>query len=176
MAEGDIDYGQVWRSVHEHLDAVGLPSQQRAFLQLASLRGMLEATALLAVPNDFTKDIIERNMRPHIIEALTTVLGPAAPDSPISIAVTVDPSMTGSELGFDTGPLPAPSDPTMPEGRDGRFEGRHDDVRTAVQTVLDDPAAADERARAGRALVEETYDWSALGERLWAVVADVIGR
>ncbi|QYG93824.1 glycosyltransferase family 4 protein [Iamia sp. SCSIO 61187] len=50
-----------------------------------------------------------------------------------------------------------------------------DDVRTAVQSVLADPEAADERARAGRALVEEAYDWSTLGERLWAVVADVIG-
>jgi glycosyltransferase involved in cell wall biosynthesis len=51
-----------------------------------------------------------------------------------------------------------------------------DDVRAAVESVLADPDAADERARAGRLLVEEAYDWSALGERLWTVVADVIDR
>ncbi|MFN2318490.1 MAG: chromosomal replication initiator protein DnaA [Dermatophilaceae bacterium] len=148
MADGDVDYGRVWRSVHEHLDAVGLPSQQRAFLQLASLRGMLDATALLAVPNDFTKDIIERNLRQPITDALTTVLGSSYSGAPISIAVTVDSSMTSSELAFESGPAAVateypsddPADRVMtPGGSDGRPE----DVTTAAGEATVDVATTE---------------------------------
>jgi chromosomal replication initiator protein len=126
VPEGDVDYAAAWRRVHEHLDSAGLPAQQRAFLQLTSLRGMLDATALLAVPNDFTKDIIERNLRDHIAEALTVVLGRPSSGAAVSIAVTVDQSMTSSELAFDPGP-------------DAVHEGRHDGVTTAV-----DPATVED--------------------------------
>ena len=102
MPDADVDYGLVWRQVHEHLDATGLTTQQRAFLQLISLRGMLEGTALLAVPNDFTKDVVERNMRDEIAEALTAVLGEPSSGNPVSIAVTVDKSMTHSDDDHDT--------------------------------------------------------------------------
>jgi chromosomal replication initiator protein len=140
VPDGDIDYGQVWRRVHEELEAVGLPSQQRAFLQLATLRGMLESTALLAVPNDFTKDIIERNLRAPIADALTAVLGEDAPAGQISIAVTVDPALSGAELGFDQLPGSHSTEPdsaTAPSSPASRSEGRHDDVtlRVADETV-----------------------------------------
>jgi chromosomal replication initiator protein len=125
VPDGDVDYALVWRRVHEHLDSIGLPSQQRAFLQLASLRGMLDATALLAVPNDFTKDIIERNLREPITEALTIVLGSSYTGPPISIAVTVDPSMTGSELAFDS---PNTTD-------QGEPAARHDGETTSVDEM-----------------------------------------
>jgi glycosyltransferase involved in cell wall biosynthesis len=49
-----------------------------------------------------------------------------------------------------------------------------DDIPTAVRAVLDDPGGAAERARAGRALVEERYDWAGLGDRLWTVVRGLI--
>jgi chromosomal replication initiator protein len=134
VPDGDIDYGEVWRRVHEQLDAAGLPSQQRAFLQLASLRGMLDTTALLAVPNDFTKDIIERNLREQVTHALTLVLGENAPAGQISIAVTVDASMSEAELGFDQ-PTVSPTgdaDQVAGPGNGPLVEGRHDDVTTAV--------------------------------------------
>ena len=139
MPDGDVDYGQVWRRVHEHLDTIGLPSQQRAFLQLASLRGVLDTTALLAVPNDFTKDIIERNLRPHITDALTVVLGPSASGSPLSIAVTVDASMTGTELGFEPSPTTTSDHAPTTESLDGR----HDDVMTAVDDTTVDVATTE---------------------------------
>jgi len=100
---GDVDYGQVWSQVHEHLDAQGLPSRQRAFLQLTSLRGMLESTALIAVPNDFTKDVVERSLREPIADALTRVLQLPGERAPVTIAVTVDPSMAGMEPSDATG-------------------------------------------------------------------------
>lgn len=155
MPDGDIDYGQVWRQVHERLDAVGLPSQQRAFLQLASLRGMLDTTALLAVPNDFTKDIIERNLREPITDALTVVLAERAPAGPISIAVTVDAAMSASELGFDqpSGGQSADTDPisrpAMTNGAGTLPEGRHDDVTTAVDDATIEVATTERFAEHG---------------------------
>jgi hypothetical protein len=49
-----------------------------------------------------------------------------------------------------------------------------DDIPTTVRAVLADPDAAAARAVAGRALVEDRYDWRGLGDRLWAVVRDII--
>ncbi|MDO5502098.1 MAG: chromosomal replication initiator protein DnaA [Actinomycetia bacterium] len=118
MPESDVDYAAIWRQVHEHLDNSGLPSQQRAFLQLTSLRGMLENTALLAVPNDFTKDIIERSLREPIADALKVVLGHQAPGASVSIAVTVDPTLNSSDLPFDSSDGASP--PRDPEGRTDR--------------------------------------------------------
>ena len=99
MPDSVVDYGQVWKNVHEHLDGLGLPSQQRAFLQLAALRGMLESTAIIAVPNDFTKDVLERTLREQIADALTSVLGLS--ETPVNIAVTVDASMSTGEEHFE---------------------------------------------------------------------------
>ncbi|HYI61619.1 MAG TPA: glycosyltransferase family 4 protein [Acidimicrobiales bacterium] len=50
-----------------------------------------------------------------------------------------------------------------------------DDVAAGVRAVVDDPGAAARRAAAGRALVEERYDWAQVGDRLAAVVARVAG-
>src|SRR5690606_23069426 len=76
---------------------------------------MLESTALIAVPNDFTKDIIERNLREHISDALTAVLEMPVDRAPVSIAVTVDSSMTGVERSFE--PAVADQDPHAPPMR-----------------------------------------------------------
>lgn len=45
----------------------------------------------------------------------------------------------------------------------------------AVWQVVDDPDSAADRAAAGRARVEERYDWPRLGDRLAEVVAQVTG-
>jgi glycosyltransferase involved in cell wall biosynthesis len=44
----------------------------------------------------------------------------------------------------------------------------------AIRAAVDDPVAAHQRAVAGRALAAASYDWAALGDRLAAVVADVL--
>ena len=49
----------LWRTTLEVLDSDGIPVQQRAFLSLAKLVGLIDHTVLIAVPNDFTKEIIE---------------------------------------------------------------------------------------------------------------------
>jgi glycosyltransferase involved in cell wall biosynthesis len=50
-----------------------------------------------------------------------------------------------------------------------------DDIPATVRAVLDDPDAATARTVAGRALVEEHYDWRSLGDRLWTVVSGLVG-
>lgn len=68
---------------------------------------------------------------------------------------------------------------TSPSGARGLdvVNGEHlvvgDDIPATVGAVLDDPDAAAERVRSGRALVVERYDWTGLGDRLAEVVAGV---
>ena len=79
---------QLWRTTLEVLDSDGIPVQQRAFLSLAKLVGLLDDTALIAVPNDFTKDIVETRLRDRVTATLGSQLG-----RDVRLAVTVDPSL-----------------------------------------------------------------------------------
>lgn len=88
MADADLNYGQVWQNTLSALDADGIPAQQRAFLSLARLVGLLDGTALVAVPNDFTKDVVETRVREQVTRALSSQLG-----SDVRLAVTVDSSL-----------------------------------------------------------------------------------
>ena len=84
----DATMTQLWRTTLEVLDSDGIPVQQRAFLSLAKLVGLLDDTALLAVPNDFTKDIVETRLRDRVTATLGSQLG-----RDVRLAVTVDPSL-----------------------------------------------------------------------------------
>ncbi|WP_173029986.1 chromosomal replication initiator protein DnaA [Arthrobacter sp. NEB 688] len=79
---------QVWQATLEALDEDGIPVQQRAFLSLARLVGLLDDTALIAVPNDFTKDIVETRLRERVTQSLGERLG-----RDVRLAVTVDPTL-----------------------------------------------------------------------------------
>ena len=79
---------QLWRTTLDVLDSDGIPVQQRAFLSLARLVGLIDGTVLIAVPNDFTKDIIETRLRDRVAATLGQQLG-----RDVRLAVTVDPSL-----------------------------------------------------------------------------------
>ncbi|MEU4422932.1 chromosomal replication initiator protein DnaA [Actinoplanes sp. NPDC024001] len=86
-----VDLSEVWKATLGELsDEIASP-QQRAYLQLVRLRAIVEDTALLSVPDAFTRDVIESRMRPAITEALTRRLS-----RPIQVAVTVRPPEDGS--------------------------------------------------------------------------------
>ncbi len=80
---------QLWTTTLEALDSDGIPVQQRAFLSLARLVGLLDGTALIAVPNDFTKDVVETRLRDRVTQTLGEQLG-----RDVRLAVTVDPSLS----------------------------------------------------------------------------------
>ena len=79
---------QIWRTTLDALDSDGIPVQQRAFLSLAKLVGLLDDTVLIAVPNDFTKDIVETRLRDRVTDTLSQQLGHT-----VRLAVTVDQSL-----------------------------------------------------------------------------------
>ncbi|HYO17383.1 MAG TPA: chromosomal replication initiator protein DnaA [Dermatophilaceae bacterium] len=98
-------FNDLWRRTLADLDAGGLQAADRAFLRQARFVGVMDLTALIAVPNEFTKDMVETRMRSELVRALADQYG-----TTLRIAVTVDstvlpPSMgeQGVLLGQDAG-------------------------------------------------------------------------
>ena len=85
-ATGDLS--EVWATAIASLADGSLTPQQRAFVNLTRPMGLVEDTALIAAPNEFTKDVLETRLRPMVVEALSATLG-----REIRLAVTVDPSI-----------------------------------------------------------------------------------
>jgi chromosomal replication initiator protein len=94
------NFPAVWRRALESLDAAGVTPQQRAFVRLARPVGLLDGTALLAAPNDLTKEILEQRVRDTITQLLSEQLG-----FPVRLAVTVDSSLSDDD---PSGPIPLP--------------------------------------------------------------------
>ncbi len=88
MPDSELDYASIWLGTLATLTDAGLPAQQKAFLRLARFVGLIDSTALLAVPNDLTKDILEQRLRAQVTDALGSQL-----DREIRLAVTVDPAL-----------------------------------------------------------------------------------
>ena len=129
---------EVWT---RSLAALGesLPSQNLAFIRLSRLDAVVNDTALLAVPNEFAKEIIESRLRAVITSVLAEQLG-----QDIRLAVVVDPSLdtsTDAENessralgdGADHGRQPGTSRPATQDDRPE--EVRRDDDRVE-QTVV----------------------------------------
>ena len=139
---------RLWRTTLEALDADGIPVQQRAFLSLARLVGLLDDTALIAVPNDFTKDVVETRLRDRVTSTLGEQLG-----RDVRLAVTVDPSL-GEIPGADPVPDEAghaapspfaegPEDATTDDGHERRTADRRaqlDDIDTGDDDHEHSPA------------------------------------
>ena len=77
---------ETWSAVIATPVLTELAPRDRAFVGLARPLAVVENKVILAVPNDFTKDIIETRLRPNLEQALQQVLG-----IEVSILVTVDP-------------------------------------------------------------------------------------
>jgi chromosomal replication initiator protein len=82
---------EVWARTLEAIDDA-VTSQERAFVRLCTLDGVVGETALLSVPHEYAKDIVEQRLRPVITSTLTAQLG-----HEIRIAVVVDPSLEDAE-------------------------------------------------------------------------------
>jgi chromosomal replication initiator protein len=119
---GTIDLAAVWTATTDELADEIVSAQQRAYLRLTRLRAIVEDTALLSVPDAFTRDVIESRLRPAITEALTRRLG-----RPIQVAVTVrvaedaagQPAGTVYRSAPD-GPLDFEGAPQLLDGDGGR--------------------------------------------------------
>ncbi|MDI5938008.1 MULTISPECIES: chromosomal replication initiator protein DnaA [Micromonospora] len=125
---GTTDLAAVWTATTDELADEIISAQQRAYLRLTRLRAIVEDTALLSVPDAFTRDVIESRLRPAITEALTRRLG-----RPIQVAVTVrvaeDPSGRPAGTVYRSTPDAGPGEQPALDGSVGfdaaaAFDGR----------------------------------------------------
>lgn len=116
MAETGVDYAQIWQQTLGTLDS-GLSNQERAFVRLCRLVGVLDEIALVRAPNTFTKDFLETRVREQIHTALGDQLGHA-----VQLAVSVDESLE-TDLGMisdePTGQASVHDGPRRPMGSEG---------------------------------------------------------
>jgi len=87
LADAQVNLAMVWSSVLDGIDNDSLPAHQRAWLPQTRPLGLIEDTALIAAPNEFTKKVLETRLYPAISKALSAHLG-----RDIRVAVTVDPT------------------------------------------------------------------------------------
>jgi chromosomal replication initiator protein len=118
------DLVTVWSRIQQHLDEdPSIRQQHRAWIRLTRPLGLVEDTALLTAPNDFTKEYLENRLRPVIGAVLSKELG-----REINVAVTVQPR---DELDEDDGAGPPAAvelaDPADPNGRAVRGLGTIDE-------------------------------------------------
>ncbi|MEV8506745.1 chromosomal replication initiator protein DnaA [Actinoplanes sp. NPDC051475] len=104
-----VDLGGVWAAATDELADEIASAQQRAYLRLTRLRAIVEDTALLSVPDTYTRDVIESRLRLAITEALSRRLG-----RPIQVAVTVRPPEDGSGRPGTVYGSPPPEPSTQP--------------------------------------------------------------
>jgi len=97
MDQGSTDLATAWRTVLADLQA-----HQRAWLHASEPMTLHESTAIIAVPNEFTRGQLEGRLRPQIEDALSESFG-----HEIRIAVTVNPAL---ETEATTGPNETVSD------------------------------------------------------------------
>jgi chromosomal replication initiator protein len=74
MADATLDLATVWDQIRERL-ATSLSPQQIAMLNLTRPLGLVEDTAVLAAPNEFTQTVLESRMRRVLAEALSEQFG-----------------------------------------------------------------------------------------------------
>jgi chromosomal replication initiator protein len=90
VPEDTVDLEALWTHAIDGLADSTVTPQQRAWLRTTRALGLLDDTALLAAPNEFTKDVLETRLRPVITTALSERLG-----REIRVAVTVEPRAAG---------------------------------------------------------------------------------
>ena len=111
------DLAAVWTSATDEVSEAFSSAQQRAYLRLTRLSRIVDDTALVSVPDAYTRDMIESRLRPAITDALSRRLG-----RPIQVAVTVRPSEEGADKLGRRGPGGARAGSTLRSG--GELVGR----------------------------------------------------
>ena len=113
MADAQVNLAMVWSSVLDGIDNDALPAHQRAWLPQTRPLGLIEDTALIAAPNEFTKKVLESRLYPAISKALSAHLG-----REIRVAVTVDPTAVPTPPPTPTSPGHYGGPDRFPVGRD----------------------------------------------------------
>ena len=142
----------VWTEVISNLSDGILTPQQRAFVALTRPLGLVEDTALVAAPNEFTKDVLEARLRPVVVQALSQTLG-----RDIRLAVTVDPTIA-----------PAINEEATDEVADATYADSSDDSSDVVSDHRSDDSrpgtgSPGTRLEDGRLNAKYTFDTFVIG-------------
>lgn len=87
--ENTLNVSQVWNETLKTLaDDDDISPQQRAFVALTVPQVIDGNTISVAAPNEFTRNVLESHLKPHMVDALQRVL-----HRPMVIQVTVDPNV-----------------------------------------------------------------------------------
>ena len=103
---------QIWSDVLNEICQDSVTPHQRGILALTCPVGFFDGTAVVAVPNDFTKDAVESRHKGPLAEILERYLG-----RKIHITLTVDPELA-----------PGPDDETTDEVADATYAPGTDSI------------------------------------------------
>jgi chromosomal replication initiator protein len=111
------EFATIWSQALAALSP-SVTRQHAAWLSIIRPIGLLESTCVIAVPNDFVRDVIERNMSEPLTSTLSTLL-----ERPITVALTVTKDESDSGVAYIP---PARSGPGAAEPPASDAEGDDD--------------------------------------------------
>ncbi|MBY8865734.1 MULTISPECIES: chromosomal replication initiator protein DnaA [Streptomyces] len=121
MADVPADLAAVWPRVLEHLlgegRGQGVETKDEHWIRRCQPLALVADTALLAVPNEFAKNVLEGRLAPIVSETLSRECG-----RPIRIAITVDSSVGESQPPAPPAPQQRYEEQELPTGQGG-YEG-----------------------------------------------------
>ncbi|MEU5364882.1 chromosomal replication initiator protein DnaA [Streptomyces sp. NPDC005925] len=142
MADVPADLAAVWPRVLEQLlgegRGQGVESKDEHWIRRCQPLALVADTALLAVPNEFAKNVLEGRLAPVVSETLSRECG-----RPIRIAITVDDS--AGEPPTPVRRQPRYDDSEAPSSGDGQSRDGYDRGRDGY-----DQGGRDSRERDGR--------------------------
>ncbi|WP_338484827.1 chromosomal replication initiator protein DnaA [Streptomyces sp. SCSIO 75703] len=147
MADVPADLAAVWPRVLEQLLGEGrgqdVESKDEHWIRRCQPLALVADTALLAVPNEFAKNVLEGRLAPAVSETLSRECG-----RPIRIAITVDDSMGEPAAPAPPArPQPRYEEPELPAPGQGRDEYEGYGRRRADQLPTARPAYPQEYQR-----------------------------
>ncbi len=88
--DNTLNVTEIWeRTLSTLADDDNISPQQRAFVALTKPWVLDGNTIQLAAPNEFTRNVLESHLKPHVVSALNRVL-----EREIDVQVTVDPELS----------------------------------------------------------------------------------
>ncbi|MFI5809111.1 chromosomal replication initiator protein DnaA [Streptomyces sp. NPDC051561] len=131
MADVPADLAAVWPHVLEHLlgeGQQGVEAKDKQWIERCQPLALVADTALLAVPNEYSKQVLEGRLAPLISEALSHECG-----RPIRIAITVDDS-----VGESPAPPARQQSPYQGQQQRGQHQpAQHDEQQRDVRDNRD---------------------------------------
>jgi chromosomal replication initiator protein len=95
--ENTLNVADVWDQTLSALAESAMSPQQRAFVLMTKPTEVLGDTIYLAAPNEFTRNVLDSHLKPHVVAALEKVT-----QRSMHVQVSVDPSIAPQLLDEET--------------------------------------------------------------------------